>query len=136
MAKMNMKSLYFGQHLGDNKEDLPEVNQYFTWVGDQTRKESGVFQIGSKLRPADDAYLLIRSYDVDNQAHTIRVNGKDLPGINLATKAKEKRWQVFYDQIPANTLHAGENLVQIFRNKSSLDNFVIHSIIVHWIEND
>ncbi len=112
------------EHLGDNVND---INTDFPFVGGQ----SSVRQFRIEGNPVDDAYLLINHTHVHSDGHVIRINGTDLPWLDILAN-NEGRYTTHMKLIPPGLLFNGMNSVQVVRNGG--DNFIVFEIIVHWRE--
>ncbi len=80
-----------------------------------------------------DGYILINSFDVDDKAHQVQINGKDLPGGDLVQHSGADRWQTRMRSIPGGILKQGLNTLTIKRHAGE-DNFLIAETVVHWRE--
>lgn len=112
---------HFGDNAGDISSGLP-------FVGNQ---KSVNFTIDGV--PSGKGYILINSFDVDSQSHQVQINGKNLPGADLVTKASNNRWQTRMRDIPSGVLKQGGNTLTIKR-ASGGDNFLITETVVNWRE--
>ena len=128
MPKANFTIVVFNEHLGNNVADLNAPA--FTFVGNQTILKS--FNIPGIS--TDSGYLIIQVLDVKNQGHRIRVNGTDLPGIDIV-RTRENEWQDVMDVIPAGILQQGNNTIQILR-ASGGDNILVGNAVINWKEQD
>lgn len=128
MPKANFEIIKFSEHLGNNAGDIDAP--WAAFVGNQTTQKQ--FQVPGK--PIGAAYLVLQVYDVQNLGHRIVVNGKDLPGFDIA-RTTANRWQIFMDIIPSGFLKQGGNSIQIFRAGGG-DNILIGSVVVNWKEAD
>ena len=125
-TKANFEVIWFYQHLGDNDGDLPTNAQ---WEGDATSER--VFHIEG--RPTGTGYITLQVYDVEQNDHQIKINGRFLPGYDIRPSGT-KTWATWTDVIEHDVLRQGRNTIQIVRNRSDHDNFIIDNVIVHWKE--
>lgn len=124
--RSDFEIIYFGEHLGDKDSDISALAAF---VGNQTTVKS--FTINGV--PTQDAYILLQVYDINSKGHKILVNGTDLGGWDIPPRPQQ--WQLWMDIIDTDNLVQGENTVQIVRDPSSKDNFLIEHAVIHWKES-
>lgn len=115
----------FWEHLGDKKGDL---STSATWVGDRTTVRN--FNIDGV--PQGKGYVLVQAYDVHEGSHQILINGQALPGMDIPKEVG--KWQTWMDEIPSGIMKQGNNTIQIRRDTSTGDNFIIRTVAIHWRE--
>ncbi len=113
------------EHLGDNSGD---INTDFPFRG----RSSSVKEFRIEGDPVDDAYLLINHTNVNSSSHSIKINGRELPWIDIFDADDKSVTQM--KLIPPGFLFRGTNSVQIIQ--SGTDNFIVFEVIVHWREQD
>ena len=121
----NFALIPFGEHIGDSAGDLEMPLVKF--VGNQSTLKT--FEIAG--RPVGHSYVLMQTYDVDVDSHQIHVNGVQLSGINIPTHHGWHTWMV---ALKDDLLKTGPNSVQIARDTTTTDDFVVGNIVVHWHE--
>lgn len=119
-------AIYFGEHLGDNANDLNVP--WATFVGNQTTVKN--FYISDQ--PAGNAYLMLQAYDVHQTGHRILINGQNLSGFDIPRETGS--WQTWMDVIDSGLLRFGNNTIQIQRDADTGDNFVVGNVVIHWRE--
>ena len=121
----NFALISFGEHIGDKASDLdmPTV----TFVGNQSTLKA--FKIAG--RPVGHSYILMQTYDVDVDSHGILVNGVQLTGISIPTHSG---WQTWMVALKDDLLKTGQNTIQIARDTTTTDEFVLGNLVVHWHE--
>ena len=83
-------------------------------------------------------YLLVQAFDVENSAgpqhsqHKIRINGFDLPDIDLPVEGGA--WQTWMNRIPPGVLVVGEDSIRIIHGGADGDGFRVANVAVHWRE--
>ena len=127
MPKANFAVIKFNEHLGDKVGDL---NTTLTFVGNQ----STVREFDIPGTPIDSGYVVTQVADVETNNHEIRINGVNLPGVDIPPTGSRIR-RDFLDVIEPDMLREGRNTIQIVR-ASGGDNFVVWSVVVHWLERD
>lgn len=128
MIRADFAIVHFMEHLGDKEGDLKVPGA--TWVGDKT----GVRNFYIAGIPTGEGYLIGQFFDVHSPRHRIVINGNDLPGVDIATDIGH--WQTWMDVINKGILRQGNNTLQVVRDTTTADNFVVGSIVVHWREYD
>lgn len=119
----------FYEHLGDNINDLSASERgSTTWQGDESTEK--VFNIDGT--PTGHAYLIIGTRGVDGWGHEVLINGTKAGNL-----VPSKGWQTQMLQVksPAK-LKKGDNTIQIVRDKTKTDNFLIDRAVIHWRESD
>lgn len=115
----------FQQHLGQNEESL--AVPWAEFVGDETEE----LEFTVPTDDATDAYLELQAYDVEEYGHEIRVNGAALSGFDIPPS---EGWQHWMDTLSGIDLNEGANTIQIQRDTTTTDAFVVGVVIVHWKE--
>lgn len=113
----------FREHLGDNVGDL---NTDFPFRGRSSTKKN--FRIEG--RPVDDAFLLINHNNVNSSSHTIEINDRELPWLDIIDA--DDKFTTQMKLIPPGFLRNGNNTIQIHQKGS--DNIIIMEVVVHWRE--
>ncbi|MFB6141364.1 MAG: hypothetical protein ABEJ26_13135 [Halosimplex sp.] len=113
------------QHLGQNEESL--AVPWAEFVGDETDE----FEFEVPTADATEAYLELQAYDVEEYGHEIRINGVALSGFDIPPA---EGWQHWMDTLSGLDLSEGTNTVQIERDTTTTDAFVVGVVIVHWKE--
>ena len=126
--RSDFRLIHFLEHLGDKAGDIKAP--WAKFVGNQTTVRN--FYIDGT--PAWEAYLVVQLYDVHNYGHKILINGHDLGGWDIPPAVD--KWQVWMDVIDVTKLKKGNNTVQIVRDASTGDNFLVGSVAIHWREYD
>ena len=121
----NFVVITFWEHLGNKRGDL---STSATWVGDQTTIRN--FNIEGV--PEGDGYVLIQAYNIHDPTHRVLINGQNLGGRDIP---KDTSWQTWMDRIEPGKLRQGNNTIQIVRDTSTGDNFIIKSVAIHWTES-
>lgn len=117
--------VFFGEHLGDNAQDL--IVPWTTFVGNQTSVRS--FTIDGV--PVGDGYMLIQALDVGVFSHKIFINKRLIEGPVLP---QHPGWQTWMIVIEGQMLKQGRNTIQFVRDDRTGDDFVIGNVIIHWRE--
>ena len=117
--------IYFGEHLGTNEADLSAP--WATFVGNQSSHKE--FNVGNP--PTSAAYMLIQTLNVGVFSHQIYINGIKLDGYHIP---QYPGWSMWMMVIPEGTLRHGANTLQIVRDETSSDSFVVGHVVVHWRE--
>jgi len=73
----------------------------------------------------------LQAYDVQAYGHEIVVNGDSLSGFDVPPN---DGWQYWMDTLSGANLVADENEIEIHRDPSTLDEFVVGTVTVHWRE--
>ena len=124
-TRADYRRIYFGEHLGDNVNDLDVP--WASFVGNQTSVRN--FYVDGEPR---EAYLIAQLYDVHASSHKILINGVDLSGFDLPREPGG--WQTWMDAINSGLLIQGNNTIQFVRDGSTGDNFVVGNVAIHWRE--
>ena len=114
------------EYLGDNESD---INTSAKFCGNQTSvKEFNIDQM-----PTGMGFLTLQTYDVLNSGHHIKINGKELTGMDLPRHPAENRWDTWTEVVESNLLKKGKNTIQITRAGGG-DNFIVKNVVVNWKE--
>ena len=111
MPHSDFAMLRFDEHF---TEDNPEETVQFIIEGN----------------PVGPGYLLIQVADVEAARHRIRINGMELPGVDIAPSSQSDVWTAWMDRIPQGFLRQGTNAVAIHRMGD--DSFHVLNLVVHW----
>jgi hypothetical protein len=83
--------------------------------------------------PTGPAYLLIQARDVEQGNHQIRINGVDLPDLDIPSHSNNSQeWFTWMDVIPAGRLESGQNTITIRRVAN--EDFRVNNVAIHWRE--
>lgn len=118
----------FKEHLGDKQADLPGTG--FQFVGNK----SSVKQFEVEGSPTG-GYLLMQVDDINDSNHNVLINGKNIPG-SKDILGEPQRWETWMESIPSGFLKKGNNTLQIVRDTSVGDNFLVADVAIHWRESD
>jgi len=125
--RSDFTTILVNEHLGDKVQDLNIPWAQF--VGNQTIPKN--FEIDGN--PRGKAYLLVQAFGVEEYGHKILINGTDLSGDDLMPEAGG--WQTWMKVFDSSILKPS-NTLQIVRNASKGNNFVILNVVIHWRESD
>jgi hypothetical protein len=117
----------FGEHLGDRLTDLHVP--WAVYVGNQSTVKS--FTVDAA--PIGDAYLLIQALGVSEFSHKVLINGAEVGGFNLPPSRDWQTWMVIVNE---RFLKRGSNTIQVVRDATTPDDFVIGAVVVHWRERE
>jgi hypothetical protein len=123
--RANYAQLQFGEHLGPDQSALGVP--WASYVGD--RSSELTFEIAAEPH---DPYLEVQAYEIGSFDHEILVNDEPVSGFDLPPA---EGWQYWMDSITGATLVVGENTIQVVRDVSTDDSFVIGNVVVHWKES-
>ena len=118
-------TIYFGEHLGPNETGLNA--SWAAFVGNQSSQKA--FTVDNP--PANEAYMLVQTLDVGVFSHKIYINGMELQGYQIPDHQGWSTWMVGLGE---GTLKHGTNTIQVVRDKTSDDSFVIGYVVIHWRE--
>lgn len=124
--------LTFNEHLGNTKEDLQSLHSLRSkpaWTGDQTTKKEFFIEREPVI---GHAYLLISAYEVHFSGHTAWINNTVLPFYEIPPC--KGQWNTSIAPIGIALKGNSMNTIQIRRDPSKEDNFIIGNVIVHWRE--
>ena len=124
-VRSDFTMIHFSEHLGSNEVDLNAP--WARFVGNQSTLKT--FNVDN--RPTGEAYLLIQTLKVGVFSHKIIINGTELSGYNLP---QHDGWTVWMAGIDEGILKHGANTLQIIRDTSAQDNFVVGYVVIHWRE--
>jgi hypothetical protein len=124
----NFAIVRFDQLLGPKDTGIADPDIPF--VGNQTSERE--FWIDGM--PAGEGYVLIQAADVGSYGHRILINGVDLPHHDLNPESARQTWRLSMDIIPDGILAQEANTIQIVRDSSTEDDFVVGSATIHWRE--
>ena len=113
------------EHLGDKASDL---NTDFPFMG----RNSSVKKFRIEGDPVDDAFLLINHTDVHQNGHVIKINGQDLPWLDIIDA--DGKFATQMKLIPPGLLFRGDNTLQVVQKGD--DNFIVFDVVVHWREKN
>ncbi|NEO59276.1 MAG: hypothetical protein F6J98_02250 [Moorea sp. SIO4G2] len=119
---------FFREELGDIAGQLSKPG--FLFKGDESSKKG--FEIEGN---PTGGYLLMQVYDVHKSRHSVRINGKNLPG-SSEVQGQPNTWETWMEEIPSGFLKKGNNSIQFVRDTSVGDNFLIAAVAIHWRESD
>jgi len=126
--RSDFRLVVFNEHLGDKAGDIKAG--WANFVGNQTTIRN--FYIDGY--PTNEAYLILQAYDIHKSGHKILINGQDLGGFDIPPDPG--KWQTWMDRIDTTKLKKGNNTIQIVRDASTGDNFIVCMVIIHWRESD
>ena len=78
-----------------------------------------------------EPYVQMQVYDVGSYDHELLINGQALSGFDLPT---EHGWQYWMDTVTSARLREGENTLQLQRDTTTDDSFVVGTLTVNWKE--
>lgn len=116
-----------GEHLGDRVHDLHVP--WAKYVGNQTTVKT--FNVDAT--PIGDAYMLVQALGVSQFTHKVMINGGEIGGFNLPPSNDWQTWMIIINE---RFLKRGANTIQIIRDASTTDDFVIGAVVIHWRELD
>lgn len=127
-VRADFKIVRFYEHLGDNLNDLSASQRGSTeWQGDESTEK--IFNIDGT--PTDDAYVIIGTCDVVGWKHKVLINGNTAGNL-----VPGKGWQTQMLQVKNTAkLKKGDNTIQVVRDKTKTDNFLIDRAVIHWRES-
>jgi hypothetical protein len=97
------------------------------FAGNRSSKQEFVVPTDDPIDP----YLEIQVFDVGTFGHEILVDGDPLTGFDMPPG---EGWQYWMDTITDRRLIAGDNTLQIRRDKSTDDSFAVGTVVVNWKE--
>ncbi len=107
----------------DDGLDVPWAD----FAGNRSSKQEFVVPTDDPIDP----YLEIQVFDVGTFGHEIMIDGEPLTGFDMPPG---EGWQYWMDTITDRTLIAGDNTLQIRRDKSTDDSFAVGTVVVNWKE--
>ncbi len=128
LLRANFTTIYVREHLGDDKNDIPN-DLGFGFVGDQ----STVFNFTIEQEPIGRGYFIISAFDVQKKWHRFEINGNPFRSAGLFPEGKENKWVTNFAIIPNNILRQGNNTFQVIREPGG-DNFLVEDIVINWHE--
>jgi hypothetical protein len=131
VLRADFEIVRFYEHLGNKKEDLTESERGSTeWQGDKTTKKE--FEIDGA--PTEDSYIILGLYNVDSWGHKVLINGVEACSI---TPGPKKNWQTQMLTFKGGAkLKKGTNTIQLVRDTSTGDNFLVDRAVIHWRETE
>jgi hypothetical protein len=129
-ARADFQVFIFNEHLGDDESD---IDTDFTFRGEFSSKKT--FHINQAPFQVD-GFVQYHVSHVDELGHEILINDVPLPAVDVFRTGHEAATghQAHLDVIPASFLKKGPNTIQ-FQRKGG-DDFLIHTVVVHWRELD
>jgi hypothetical protein len=137
MVTSDFAYIIFKEHLGD---DAGDIDTSFPFVGSQSSVKSFTIS-GYPI----NGYVIVNLEDMQNNLHAVKINGRNLPGLDLINvDPKDRLLRLNMDEIPEGFLKNGTNTIQILLGASEgaeveshiFDNFLIHDAVIHWRETD
>lgn len=123
--RANYTLLSFQEQLGTDPEHLDVP--WAEFVGDH----SSTLEFTVPTDDATEPYVELQAYDVDKWHHELRINGDELSGFDVPPT---DGWQYWMDAITAADLREGTNTLDVRRDTSTRDSFVVGTAVVHWKE--
>jgi len=111
----------------------------------------GIPLVGTSLTESFEAgagvtygYILLQVFGVQYPKARIRINGKELPGVDIQPSAaqppRNNYWYTWWDFIPDDILKHGKNTLEIHAGSAApepgLDDIAIEDVIIHYRESD
>lgn len=83
--------------------------------------------------PQPGAYILLQLYNVTDSGHGILINGQVIQNVDIPPLLPSA-WAIWMDVFSAPLLKTGPNTIQIVGGDHMTDNFIIGSVVIHWMQ--